>query len=83
MAIDIVTCPIMSHYFLHILKSRFGLAEPGTHQPPFDWPFWKSPFCHWVKVEQAFASNQWEFQDPEMEALYDISGHILWRYVLT
>ena len=26
---------------------------------------------------------QWEFQDPNMEVLYHISGHILWGYSLT
>ena len=24
--------------------------------------------------------NQWEFQDPKLEVLYHISGHILWGY---
>ena len=26
---------------------------------------------------------QWEFQDPKMEVLYHMSGHILWGYSLT
>jgi hypothetical protein len=26
--------------------------------------------------------NQWEFQDPKIEVLYHISGHILWGYSL-
>ena len=26
---------------------------------------------------------QWEFQDPKIEVLYHISGHILWGYSLT
>ena len=25
-------------------------------------------------------SSQWEFQDPKLEVLYHISGHILWGY---
>ena len=38
----------------------------------------------WTEQEQsAEASNQWEFQDPKMELLYHIFGHILWGYSLT
>ena len=29
------------------------------------------------------AMYQWEFQDPKMEVLYHIVGHILWGYSLT
>ena len=29
-----------------------------------------------------FLSSQWEFQDPKMEVLYHIFGHILWGYSL-
>jgi hypothetical protein len=29
------------------------------------------------------SSDEWEFQDPKMEVLYHISGHIYWGYSLT
>ena len=36
------------------------------------------PFCH----TSEYSLSQWEFQDPKMEVLYHISGHILWGYSL-
>ena len=37
------------------------------------WAVWVHRWCHcWV--------FQWEFQDPKMEVLYHMFGHILWGY---
>ena len=36
-----------------------------------------NPLTHGTLVK-----DQWEFQDPKMEVLYHISGHILWGYSL-
>ena len=33
--------------------------------------------------QSSILKNQWEFQDPKMEVLYHISGHMLWGYSLT
>ena len=45
-----------------------------------------SPTCYqhhgFVPLESGFSVHQWEFQDPKMELLYHISGHILVVYPL-
>ena len=45
-------------------------------QPLETWP---------LKTTQLLCANkhQWEFQDPKMEVLYHMFGHILWGYPLT
>jgi hypothetical protein len=35
------------------------------------------PSCHIGSLDQ------WEFQDPKLEVLYHIVGHIFWGYPLT
>jgi hypothetical protein len=36
----------------------------------------------WGNHPENHGKNQKEFQDPRMEVLYHISGHILWGYFL-
>ena len=47
------------------------LAAPQVFHATFKWHLFFIP------------EGQWEFQDPTMEILYHVSGHILWGYPLT
>ena len=35
-----------------------------------------------IYLADTWTDNQWEYQDPKMEVLYKIVGHILWGYSL-
>ena len=50
-----------------------------TDKPPV---FGGGTSCSAAHMAPSAQRCQWEFQDPKMKVLYQISGHILWGYSL-
>ena len=77
---------VIFHSYVNVFQRVFSWGVPGGVAQPRGRTFVGTHRAEGEILAMQFEVgifHQWEIQDPKMEVLYHISGHILWGYSLT